>query len=332
MSDNQPCKVSFDEQRRRAFAEFEEGYKHYPADAAWALDRQLQRITAAEEEEHERLRLEAAKDNDAVGRLAHAMRAKLEATRQTRGGWWTKGCTNAQLATMLRVCVEKGDPVDVANLCAFLHARGERIPSASRPAAEAVTKDVPVKALDGLDAQYMQALSDPNADSEYLRGSNNGIICAHATIFGHEPFYIDPQPYKADEVAKAEPSADTRTDYIGRLVPRSVPEDAPRNDTADALAYALGEGRTEPQGWMAAPSRGAGEFAVELRKARQTLPTMASAHEGLALIAEEFDELKALVWQKQSERDYAAMRKETIQLGAMVLAFLREIVEPENRR
>lgn len=278
MSDNQPCKVSFDEQRRRAFAEFEEGYKRYPADAAWALNRQLERITAAEEEEEERerLRLEAAKDNDAVGRLAHAMRAKLEATRQTRGGWWTEGCTNAQLATMLRVCVEKGDPVDVANLCAFLHARGERIPSASRPA-------------DG---------------------------CNMTT--------------------KAELGADTRTDYIGRLVPRSVPEDAPRNDTADALAYAfaydLGEERTEPKGWMAAPVRGAGEFAVELRKARQKFPTMASAHEGLAIIAEEFDELKALVWQKQSERDYAAMRKETIQLGAMVLAFLREIVEPENRR
>lgn len=274
MSDNQPCDTSFDEQRERAVAEFMKYYPVHPADAAWALNRQLERIAAAEAkaEERKRLSLEAVKDNDAVGRLAHAMRAKLAMTRETRGGWWTEGCTSAHLATMLRVCVEKGDPVDVANLCAFLHARGERIPSANRPG-------------DG----------------------------------------------RNEAVAEAECDA-----KIGRLVPRGVPEEGPRNDAADALAYAfaydLGEERTEPQGWMAAPVRGAGEFAVELRKARQKLPTMASAHEGLAIIAEEFDKLKALVWQKQSERDYAAMRKETIQLGAMVLAFLREIVEPENRR
>ena len=74
------------------------------------------------------------------------------------------------------------------------------------------------------------------------------------------------------------------------------------------------------------------EFAQELARARIKFPPMASAHEGYAVILEEFDELWEIVKQKQSERDYADMRKEVVQLGAMVLAFLTEIVDTENRR
>ena len=73
------------------------------------------------------------------------------------------------------------------------------------------------------------------------------------------------------------------------------------------------------------------EFSAELDRARLRFPTMASAHEGYALIAEEFDELWDIVKQKQTQRDYAELRKETVQLGAMVLAFLIEIVDAENR-
>lgn len=57
-------------------------------------------------------------------------------------------------------------------------------------------------------------------------------------------------------------------------------------------------------------------------RARAKFPPMASAHEGYAVILEELDELWDIVKQKQTERDYAALRKETVQLGAMVLAFL----------
>ena len=74
------------------------------------------------------------------------------------------------------------------------------------------------------------------------------------------------------------------------------------------------------------------EFADELTRARAKFPPMASAHEGYAVIAEEFDELWEIVKQNQTQRDYVALRKETIQLGAMVLAFLIEIVDAENRR
>jgi len=76
----------------------------------------------------------------------------------------------------------------------------------------------------------------------------------------------------------------------------------------------------------------ANKFVGELERARMKFGPMASAHEGYAVIKEEFDELWAIVKQKQSERDYAALRNETIQCGAMVLAFLVEIVETENRR
>lgn len=74
------------------------------------------------------------------------------------------------------------------------------------------------------------------------------------------------------------------------------------------------------------------EFAVELDQARRRFPTMASAHEGYAVILEELDEVWDIVKQKQTERDYAKLRKETVQLGAMVLAFLIEVVDTNNRR
>lgn len=74
------------------------------------------------------------------------------------------------------------------------------------------------------------------------------------------------------------------------------------------------------------------EFAVELDQARRKFPTMASAHEGYAIILEALDEVWDIVKQKQTERDYAKLRKETVQLGAMVLAFLIEVVDTNNRR
>lgn len=79
-------------------------------------------------------------------------------------------------------------------------------------------------------------------------------------------------------------------------------------------------------------SEGSVEFSQELIRARQKFPPMASAHEGYGVIAEEFDELWEIIKQKQTERDYTALRKEAVQLGAMVLAFLVEIADAENRR
>jgi hypothetical protein len=53
-----------------------------------------------------------------------------------------------------------------------------------------------------------------------------------------------------------------------------------------------------------------------------------TAHEGLAVIHEEFDELKAEVWKKPAERDPDALIKEAKQLGAMAMRFLVDVALP----
>jgi hypothetical protein len=71
-------------------------------------------------------------DDLAVDRFAVAMKEKLAIARSRgRGGWerpiWDGGCSQLDLSIMLREHVEKGDPVDVANFCMFLHQRSEGI-------------------------------------------------------------------------------------------------------------------------------------------------------------------------------------------------------------
>lgn len=83
-------------------------------------------------------------DNEAVDQLALAMKNKLGRAREKgRGGWDDKtACTQEDLSRMLREHVDKGDPVDVANFCAFLDARGEHIllaPAGSLPHALVMT-------------------------------------------------------------------------------------------------------------------------------------------------------------------------------------------------
>jgi len=68
-------------------------------------------------------------DNRCAQLFADRMMVKLAAARQKgRGGWWDKTrVTQDELTNMLVEHIFKGDPVDVANFCMFLHARGERI-------------------------------------------------------------------------------------------------------------------------------------------------------------------------------------------------------------
>lgn len=87
------------------------------------------------------------KDETAVAYLATAMNTKLARARaKGRSGWDSPECTQQHLSNLLREHVEKGDPVDVANFCAFLAARGETIaprqcltPIEEPPATAAVT-------------------------------------------------------------------------------------------------------------------------------------------------------------------------------------------------
>lgn len=66
-------------------------------------------------------------DDVAVDAFAAAMKAKLKRAREEkgRGGWQDMSVT--ELSVMLREHVEKGDPVDVANLAMMLHQNGQGI-------------------------------------------------------------------------------------------------------------------------------------------------------------------------------------------------------------
>lgn len=74
------------------------------------------------------------------------------------------------------------------------------------------------------------------------------------------------------------------------------------------------------------------EAADEVIRARTLHSPMNSAHEGFAVMHEEFDELKAHVWMKQKNRDLPAMRAEAIQVAAMAIAFAVEICNEEKGR
>ena len=68
-------------------------------------------------------------DNEAVDKLAQAMKNKLAKKReQGYHGWET--CKHGDLVQLLINHVDKGDPIDVANFCAFLFARGELLTEA----------------------------------------------------------------------------------------------------------------------------------------------------------------------------------------------------------
>jgi len=69
-------------------------------------------------------------DDAAVDAFAAAMKAKLAKKRaEGRGGWET--CSAERLSEMLRDHVNKGDPVDVANLAMMLRQNGQSICSVS---------------------------------------------------------------------------------------------------------------------------------------------------------------------------------------------------------
>lgn len=74
-------------------------------------------------------------DNAAVEVLAMNMKAKLAVQRDKGYRGWNNDCTQQHLSDLLRQCVDKGDPVDVANFCAFLLARGETIAQLAAPVA-----------------------------------------------------------------------------------------------------------------------------------------------------------------------------------------------------
>ncbi|GGJ13989.1 hypothetical protein [Neoroseomonas lacus] len=74
------------------------------------------------------------------------------------------------------------------------------------------------------------------------------------------------------------------------------------------------------------------EIGIEVARAETLWPPIHSAHEGYAVILEEFDELKEHVWANQKRRDVVAMRKEAVQLAAMAVRFLRDVCDGGRER
>jgi len=68
-------------------------------------------------------------DNIAIDVFSIAMKNKMRKKRlEGRGGWYDPtAISNEELSTMLKDHMEKGDPVDIANFCMMLFARGEKI-------------------------------------------------------------------------------------------------------------------------------------------------------------------------------------------------------------
>jgi len=64
----------------------------------------------------------------------------------------------------------------------------------------------------------------------------------------------------------------------------------------------------------------------EYNRASDQNPAFNSAHEGIAVLMEELDELKAEVWKKGRERDRARMRKEAQQVAAMAIRFMVDLL------
>jgi len=68
----------------------------------------------------------------------------------------------------------------------------------------------------------------------------------------------------------------------------------------------------------------------ELSRATSSNGPFNSAHEGFAVLLEEVDELKEIVWQKPDNRNLAKMRAEAVQIAAMGVRMVLDCCEPQD--
>lgn len=69
------------------------------------------------------------------------------------------------------------------------------------------------------------------------------------------------------------------------------------------------------------------EISTEVAAAEAKWPSMNSAHEAYAVLLEEVDELWDHVKTSQKKRDPVAMRKEALQVAAMAVRFIRDVID-----
>lgn len=75
-----------------------------------------------------------------------------------------------------------------------------------------------------------------------------------------------------------------------------------------------------------------GAVITELDQAQEAFPPFNSAHEGWAVLKEEFDELWGEVKINQKRRDLAKMRHEAVQVAAMAMRFIIDVCSEERGR
>lgn len=86
----------------------------------------------------------------------------------------------------------------------------------------------------------------------------------------------------------------------------------------------------ELRGGIGDPVTALDKTLAEVQRARDLgFAPARSAHEGYAILAEEFDELKEHVWANAKVRDNIEMHKEVIQTAAMALRFAAEAESEE---
>jgi NTP pyrophosphatase (non-canonical NTP hydrolase) len=69
------------------------------------------------------------------------------------------------------------------------------------------------------------------------------------------------------------------------------------------------------------------QIEIEVAGAEAKWPPMNSAHEAYAVLFEEVDELWDEVKINQKDRDPVAMREEAIQVAAMAVRFIRDVID-----
>lgn len=70
-----------------------------------------------------------------------------------------------------------------------------------------------------------------------------------------------------------------------------------------------------------------GSIRAEVITAEERWPSFVNAHEGYAVLLEEVEELWAHVKTNQAKRDPEEMRKEAIQVAAMAVRFIRDVID-----
>lgn len=110
-------------------------------------------------------------DDAAVDSFAAAMKAKLAKKRDAgKHGW--QGAAATHLSALLRLHVDKGDPVDVGNLAMMLHQNGQRIEG------QPTRRKTPMSYPNGLDMESMPGMVEPRSGHQQPAPDVEGLVDA----------------------------------------------------------------------------------------------------------------------------------------------------------